>query len=269
MGVVDAAARAETDALLVKAQAAVRAGNWAAAKSGFEAALAHRETGEALFGLGIAHQWLGEPHAALRHWERACTDFRRRDDAVHAVMAAFYLCLGYRMNFGNDAASRGWCERAASLVEDLGDSQLNGWVELARAYVANESGHPREAEVHARTATAIAYQSADRDLELCAKGELGAVLIAIGRVDDGTALLARSDGRGAGRGGRRSRHRRAHQLPYGGLLRSRRRRSQGGPVGSRGGRVQPPLRLAAPLHHQPHALRGHPVRDRQVGGRGA
>jgi uncharacterized protein HemY len=67
MGVVDAAAQADTDALLIRAQEAVQAGDWAAAKSGFEAALAHREAGEALFSLGIALQWLGEPHAALRH----------------------------------------------------------------------------------------------------------------------------------------------------------------------------------------------------------
>ncbi len=60
MGLVDRAAEAETEALLQKAQEAVQAGDWSAAKEGFEAALARGEAGEALFGLGIALQWLGD-----------------------------------------------------------------------------------------------------------------------------------------------------------------------------------------------------------------
>ncbi|WP_143591433.1 tetratricopeptide repeat protein [Thermoactinospora rubra] len=131
----------------------------------------------------------GHPEAAIRHWERAYADFRRRRDAEQAVLAAFYLCLGYRMILGNEAASRGWCERAASLVEDLGAAGLKGWVELARAYVANESGRPREAELHARQALAVARATAGSDLELCTKSELSAALVSTGQVEEGIALL--------------------------------------------------------------------------------
>jgi DNA-binding CsgD family transcriptional regulator/predicted negative regulator of RcsB-dependent stress response len=186
---VDRAADAETEALVQKAREAIRAGEWSAAREGFEAALARGEAGEALFGLGVALQWLGESEAAIDHWERAYADFRRRRNAEQAVLAAFYLCLGYRMILGNEAASRGWCERAASVVQDLDAGALNGWVELARAYVANESGRPQDGERHAREALAIAFATADSDLELCTKSELGAALVAIGRVDEGTALL--------------------------------------------------------------------------------
>lgn len=189
MGLVDRAAEAENEVLLQRAQEAAQAGDWPAAKQGFEAALGRGARGEALFGLGIALQWLGDSESAIRHWERAYADFRRRRHAQPSVLAAFYLCLGYRMILGNEAASRGWCQRAASVVEDLGAAELNGWVELARAYVANESGRPREGELHAREALAIAHQTADRDLELCTKSELGAALVAIGRVEEGTALF--------------------------------------------------------------------------------
>ena len=189
MDLVDGAAETGTEALLEKAQEAVQAGEWSAAREGFEAALEREEAGEALFGLGIALQWLGDSESAIRYWKRAYADFRRRRDAQQAVLAAFYLCLGYRMILGNDAASRGWCQRAASVVEDLDAAELNGWVELARAYVANESGRPREGELHAREALAIARATADSDLELCTKSELGAALVAIGRVEEGTALL--------------------------------------------------------------------------------
>jgi ATP/maltotriose-dependent transcriptional regulator MalT len=187
MSVVDRAADAET--LLQSAQEAVQSGEWSVAKERFVAALERGVVGEALFGLGIALQWLGEPGAAIGHWERAYAEFRRRRDAPQAVLAAFYLCLGYRMIFGNEAASRGWCGRAASVVEDLGASELSGWVELARAYLANESGRPQEGELHAREALAMARATADSDLELCTKGELGAALVASGRAEEGTALL--------------------------------------------------------------------------------
>lgn len=186
---VDGAAEDETQDLLLEAQEAIRRGDWSGAREGFEAALEREEAGEALFGLGIALQWLGDSESAIRHWERAYADFRRRRDAQQSVLAAFYLCLGYRMILGNDVASRGWCQRAASVVEELDAPELNGWVELARAYVANESGHPSDGELHAREALAFARAASDADLELCSKGELGAVLVATGRVEEGTALL--------------------------------------------------------------------------------
>ena len=186
---MDHALEAETEALLQKAQKAVEAGDWPTAKQGFESALEHGQAGEALFGLGIALQWLGDSEVAIRYWERAYADFRRRRDAQQALPAAFYLCLGYRMILGNEAASRGWCERAATVVEDLGAPELTGWVELARAYVANEGGRPQEAEPHARAALAVARENGDPDLELCSRGELGAALVATGHVEAGAALL--------------------------------------------------------------------------------
>jgi DNA-binding CsgD family transcriptional regulator len=189
MGLVDRSPGAETEALLQQATEALQAGEWPDAKERFEAVLADVDAGEAWLGLGIALQWLGESEAAIRHWERAYADFRRRRDAQQAVLAAFYLCLGYRMILGNEAASRGWCQRAASVVEDLDAAELNGWVELARAYVANESGRPQEGALHAHEALTIAQATADSDLELCTKGELGAALVAIGRVEEGMALL--------------------------------------------------------------------------------
>ena len=72
---MDRALEAETEALLQKAHEAVQAGDWSRAKQGFEAALERGEAGEALFGLGIALQWLGDSEVAIRYWERAYADF--------------------------------------------------------------------------------------------------------------------------------------------------------------------------------------------------
>ena len=171
------------------AQQAIEAGQWVTARQAFEAMLEAEESAEALFGLGIALWWLGETEASLRHWERAYAEFRRCDDPEQAVLAAFYLALAYRMSLGNDAASRGWLGRAASLAEELGLGPMNGWVLVARAYFATDTGHPRAGEVYAREARAIARESGDADLELCAMSELGAALVELGRVEEGTALL--------------------------------------------------------------------------------
>ena len=48
----------------------MEAGQWATAKEAFEAVLERADSGETLFGLGIALWWLGETESSLRHWDR-------------------------------------------------------------------------------------------------------------------------------------------------------------------------------------------------------
>ncbi|MDP9188790.1 MAG: hypothetical protein M3O25_06030, partial [Actinomycetota bacterium] len=182
-------AEADTEALLVRAQHAIEAGQWSKAKETFEALLEPEESGEALFGLGVALWWLGETEASLRHHERAYAAFRRRPDPEQALLAAFWLCLAYRMSLGNEAASQGWLGRAASLVEEFELGPLNGWVLVARAYVATDTGHPQAGETYAREAREIAREAGDADMDLCAMSELGAALVEMGRVEEGAALL--------------------------------------------------------------------------------
>jgi uncharacterized protein HemY len=47
--------------------AALQAGQWAQARAAFEAALAERETPEALDGMGSVLWWLGETRASVEH----------------------------------------------------------------------------------------------------------------------------------------------------------------------------------------------------------
>jgi tetratricopeptide (TPR) repeat protein len=136
-GSVQGAAEVDTVALLRQAREAVQAGEWSAARSGFEAALAQEESAEALFGLGKVLWWLGETEASVRFQERAYAAFRRRRDFGRALLTAIYLCLTYRASLGNLAASRGWLGRAASLVEEF-DAPMSGWVLLGRAGVRDE-----------------------------------------------------------------------------------------------------------------------------------
>jgi ATP/maltotriose-dependent transcriptional regulator MalT len=90
---------------------------------------------------------------------------------------------------GNYAAARGWAARAVRLVDDRQLGPLEGWVLLCRAVVAEEEGDPHAAERLAREAHAAARAADDGDLELCALSARGSALVAMGRVEDGVALL--------------------------------------------------------------------------------
>jgi DNA-binding CsgD family transcriptional regulator len=168
---------------LAEGQAALAAGDWAAARTAFEAA---EESAEALSGLGTALMWLGEPEAAVRTREQAYAAFSRRPDPVQAAITALSLYFLFRSSLGNVAASRGWLARAARLADELELPPLTGWVVLARAH---DSDDPEAAERFAREACEAARATGDRDLDLCALSQLGIALVDLGRVEEGSALL--------------------------------------------------------------------------------
>jgi DNA-binding CsgD family transcriptional regulator len=180
------AASAEAETSLDSGNEALKAGEWSAARAAFEAVLQHEERAEALFGLGDALWWLGDIETAIRYRERAYAAFRRRPDPLQAAIVAIRLCLTYRANLGNRAASRGWLGRAVRLVDEFQLEPLRGWALLTRAHDADDSG---EGERMAREAHEIARRSGDADLELCALSEIGAWLIEQGRIEEGAGLL--------------------------------------------------------------------------------
>jgi DNA-binding CsgD family transcriptional regulator len=171
------------DGPLAEGQAALAAGDWAAARDAFEAA---GESAEALAGLGTALMWLGETDAAVRAREQAYAAFRRRPDELQAAVTALSLYFLFRSSLGNVAASRGWLARAARLADELELPPLTGWVVLARAH---DSDDPASAERLAREACDAARATGDRDLDLCALSQLGIALVDLGRVEEGAALL--------------------------------------------------------------------------------
>jgi DNA-binding CsgD family transcriptional regulator/predicted negative regulator of RcsB-dependent stress response len=179
----------EIAALIEAGNDALKTPDWLAAEQCFRAALELGETGEALFGLGIARWWVGDTRDALRCWEGAYAAFSRVPDPGQAVLTSVYLCLAYRMSLGSDAVAHGWLARAASLVEEFGLTPMKGWVLLCRAHIANDDRQPRHAERHARAALALAREGRDADLTLCATCELGAAQVELGRLEEGAALL--------------------------------------------------------------------------------
>ena len=174
------------DGLITAGNDALGAGDWPAARESFRAALDQCETAEALFGLAEALWWLGEIHDSAAYRERAYAGFRRRPDPMQAAECALVLCIHYRVNLGNAAASAGWLARATRLVEEFELEEMRGWLLLLRAA---DAGNPVEGERHAREARELARGSGDLDLELCALAEIGAALVRQGRVAEGVAYL--------------------------------------------------------------------------------
>lgn len=178
---------ATTATRLHDARAALAAGEWGAARDGFQGVLdADPDCPEAHAGLADAAWWLGDTQAAIRGNERAYALFRRRPDPMQAALRAVPLYLHHRVSLGHTAVARGWLARLARLVEDFELVGMSGWVALLRAHDAQD---PVVAARWAREALAAPIKLAASDLELCALSQLGAALVQQGEVDEGTALL--------------------------------------------------------------------------------
>jgi DNA-binding CsgD family transcriptional regulator/tetratricopeptide (TPR) repeat protein len=178
-----------TNGPLQVAVEALRSGDWSRAAGLYRAILDDGEVGDAWFGLGVASWWQGDVTGSLECWEQAHAAFRRAGDDAQAVIAAFYLCLSFRMSLGNEVAANGWLQQAMALVEEVDVAPVAGWVVLARAYTANDIHDPAAAAGLARDAMALGNDLGDRDLVVCATCELGVALTALGEVDDGGSLL--------------------------------------------------------------------------------
>lgn len=178
---------ADTGATFIAAgDAALKAGDWPAARDAFREALALGETPEALNGLGETLWWLGETSASIDYRERAYSGFRARPDPDRAVGVALGLSIHYQANVGNAAASSGWLARARRLVHEFALASYQGWIAL---FEAGEADDPVAVERLSRDALEMARGAQNVDLELCALAQIGSALVSQGRVAEGVALL--------------------------------------------------------------------------------
>ena len=177
---------AAAESAVAEGYEALASGDWPAARSAFEAALAVEEFPEALDGLGRALWWLREERDAVVVRERAYAGFRRDGELARAARIALWLSREYALAFGNDAAARGWLARAERLLRDVAPGAEEGWLDLAR------SEQTRDAEESSRLAARaldVALRAGDTDLELRALAQLGFAEVALGAVDQGLAHL--------------------------------------------------------------------------------
>ena len=176
--------------LVTAGRDALARGAWEEARSAFEAALACKETPEALEGLGAAAWWLDDDSTTFEARERAYKLYAERDDRQGAARLAIAIgedCLDFR---GQTAVARGWRERARRMLEGLGDVPEGGWLAVWEGQYALLVGNdPAEAGRHAVKAAAIGRSVKLLDLEMVARALEGLVLVREGRVAEGMPRL--------------------------------------------------------------------------------
>jgi len=175
-----------TSTELGDAEQALAAGDWEAARAGFESALESDTSPDAHEGLGRSLWWLQDLDGAIFHLERAYARFRDEGEEARASRAALWLSREYQAGRGNAAASNGWYARAEGLMRDVAPAGDHGWLALARA---ERTGDPVEMRALAESAHAIAGRAGDRDLETAALARLGYAEVAGGDVASGSDKL--------------------------------------------------------------------------------
>ena len=165
---------------------ALAAGDWAAARVAFAAAVAEEPAADALDGLGRALWWLKEPGAAVEARTREYAALRRERRIAEAAKVAIWLAREHRSLYRNHPVADGWLARARSAVEQCRDGAARGWVSLAEAESADSASAAADL---ARAAVGAARMHDDVDLEITALARLGELEVASGAVDAGLAHL--------------------------------------------------------------------------------
>ena len=174
---------------LLQARAAAAGHRWQHALELFSAAdAANLLTPEDLDLLGDAAWWTGDMTAAIAAQERAYAGHTAAGDHQRAARTALQLASEYNQRLESAVAS-GWVSRAQRLLEGTPEAHAHGLLERARRNAALHRGDLEEALEHANQVFEIGTRLGDRDLIGLGMEDKGAVLVQLGRVEEGMALL--------------------------------------------------------------------------------
>jgi ATP/maltotriose-dependent transcriptional regulator MalT len=132
--------------------------------------------------------WLLALDEALGLRQRAYAAFVEGADERRAAFCAWFLWFDYRFK-GDMAIASGWLSRAGRHLADAPDCAETGFVTLARAVSAFASGDTTTAESLTRRALELGRRLRSADLTALAMANQGEVAIALGRREEGVALL--------------------------------------------------------------------------------
>lgn len=184
-------ARPVTDAdQLERARAAFSRSAWREAYDGFSAAdAAKRLEAKDLELLAEAAWWLSDGITSVRARERAYRQYLRRGESRAAASVALALAEDHFHRLAR-SVGQGWLRRAERHLEGLPDVPERGWLYRLKFVVALDAERkPEEAMEHADRALEIARRVGDTNLEALALQDRGRVLVALGRVQEGMALI--------------------------------------------------------------------------------
>jgi LuxR family transcriptional regulator, maltose regulon positive regulatory protein len=173
-------------------QAALESGDWEAARTHYEAAVAEDPSAEALEGLGSAYFWLDHPDT-IEVRERAFRAYRARVDARGAARQAIALAFDVLTFRGEDAVAQGWLELAEQLLDGEPTCTEHGLLAAWQAdFRITVTGETEAGVAHARRAIDLGRELGDADIELIGRSQLGLALVARGDVAEGLRMLQAS-----------------------------------------------------------------------------
>ena len=175
---------------LEAARAAIGRGRWREAYLRFTAASgAGQLEAEDLERQAEAAWWVGEGTACIRARESAYRRYVARVELEAAARVALALAEDHWHRLARSVA-QSWLRRAEQHLEGIAETATHGW--LARLHTSlalDVQADPQEAMRHADRALEIARRTGDTDLEALAIQDRGRILVTIGRVADGLALI--------------------------------------------------------------------------------
>jgi class 3 adenylate cyclase len=144
---------------------------------------------EDLERLAEAAWWTGQLAACIDARERAHRAYLDAGNHRRAGYQAIELARDY-FSKREGAVARGWLNRAERLLAPEPECVETAWFARTQAVIAFEGQHnPESALVLARRALDIATRLAHRDLMALGLHDQGRILAALGRVDEGVALM--------------------------------------------------------------------------------
>jgi len=175
---------------LEAARAALSRGAWRDAYAGLAAAnVAGPLEAEDLERLAEAAWWRADGQTCVRARELAYRRYVQRDEPRAAAAVALALAEDHFHRLAR-SVGQGWLRRAERHLDGLPEVSEHGWLHRLHLLVAFEAErNPHEAMEHADRALDIARRVGDSDLEALAIQDRGRILVALGRVADGMALI--------------------------------------------------------------------------------
>lgn len=145
-------------------------------------------TAQELELLAEAAWWLGMLPTAIEVRERAYSAAIKSGETETAVVVAVWLARDHLFRNSLSVASA-WLSRADRLLEGVPENPGHGWVAATRAFHDALAGAPERTLEEATKAQEIGARFGDRNLEALAMSERGAALVALGRLEEGLALV--------------------------------------------------------------------------------
>ena len=144
-------------------------------------------------GLLAESAWFaGDPDAAIEARERGHSGYLEQGDKCQAARIALQLALDHFERL-ETAVGNGWLGRAGRLLEQTpGECVAHGWQALSFAYLARKAGDWEESLNQAKRAQGIGERLAIPAIQALALQQQGYALVAMGRLDDGLALIDES-----------------------------------------------------------------------------